>query len=133
MATASGRRLDGRGRCAVTGKYHNVVTERDGYTFASKAEANDYTTLTLLETAGAIRNLKPHPHFVLQEKFTDVSGVKHRAIEYVADFSFEECDTGKLVVVDSKGVETAVFKIKQKLFLYRYPQYELQVWKVRKR
>lgn len=112
-------------------KYHNVVTERDGLRFASKAEASDYTDLTLQQTAGLIRDLKCQPRFVLQEKFTDVSGTKHRAIEYVADFSFEECDTGKLVVVDSKGVETDVFKIKRKLFLYRYPQYELQMWKVR--
>lgn len=112
-------------------KYHNHRTERDGIVFASRREASDYTDLMLQQEAGLIRNLVCQPRFVLQEKFTDASGVKHRAIEYVGDFSYEECETGKLVVVETKGFETQAWRIKRKLFLYRYPQYELQIWKGR--
>lgn len=110
-------------------KYGNVRTERDGYTFASKREAADYTDLTIMQSIGEIMDLKCQPNFILQDKFTDASGVKHRAIVYVADFSYIRCDTGRLVVVESKGHETEVWKIKKKLFLHKYPDIELQVWR----
>jgi hypothetical protein len=43
----------------------------------------------------------------------------------VADFRYHE--NGRLVVEDTKGMETAVFKIKAKLFRYRYPTIELRI------
>ena len=45
---------------------------------------------------------------------------KHRAIYYIADFEVHHLD-GSIETVDIKGMETTDFKIKQKLFDYRYP------------
>jgi hypothetical protein len=112
-------------------KYHNVVTERDGRRFASRFEASYYADLSIMLSAGRIERLRCQPRFVLQPKFTDASGIKHRAIEYVADFDYIDCDTEKWVVIECKGAETDVWKIKRKLFLFKYPQAELQIVKAR--
>jgi hypothetical protein len=59
--------------------------------------------------------------------------VKERPIYYVADFDFIEVMTDKRVVVDvkggkaGKGTETAVFRLKAKLFRFKYPGIELRI------
>ena len=55
------------------------------------------------------------PEFTLQDKFVDSRGNKQRAIIYKADFQLPDN-----TVIDVKGFETADFKIKKKLFLFRY-------------
>lgn len=107
-------------------KYGNKVTVIDGYKFMSRLEANHYLYLKGEQQAGRIRNLKVHPKFVLQEGFRR-NGKAVPAITYEADFSFEESPNWELIAWDSKGVETAVFRIKQKLFWCRYPDIELRV------
>lgn len=39
-------------------------------------------------------------------------------MEYVADFQYVE--NGRIVVVDTKGFVTDVYRLKKKLFLYKY-------------
>lgn len=56
---------------------------------------------------------------MLVEKYVNPEGVKRRAITYVADFLVTYHD-GREEVVDVKGVETDVFKIKRVLFELRY-------------
>jgi hypothetical protein len=104
-------------------KYHNKKTEIDGHKFDSKKEAAKYSELVLLQKAGEISDIKLQPSFLLQEGFRDKTGYKHRAITYIADFMVVYPD-GKVVVMDSKGMRTDVFKIKLKLFIKRYPDYE---------
>jgi hypothetical protein len=106
-------------------KYGNEQEVVDGITFDSKAEAERYKELKLMERAGEISGLELQPRFVLQEAFTDDAGVNHQAITYVADFRYIE--RGALVVEDVKGAETAVFKIKAKMFRYRYRSIELRI------
>lgn len=58
--------------------------------------------------------------FELQSSFTDNQGVKHRSINYVADFVYKEGD--KVVVEDLKSKITAenpVYRIKRNCF-YTY-------------
>lgn len=107
-------------------KYRNKkATSRDGYEFASKLERNRYEELRLLEQAGQIKNLQLQPEFVLLEGFRDRQGNYHRPIKYRADFAYYE---GVLPVVEeSKGFETQAWKLKQKLFLAKYREYELRV------
>ena len=105
-------------------KYGNRKTTIDGITFDSKREAARYRQLKALEQAGEIADLELQPRFVLLDTFTDSHGKRHQAITYVADFQYTE--GGRIVVEDAKGVETAVFKIKRKLFLSRYP-HELRI------
>lgn len=67
------------------------------------------------------------PKFLLQPGFTSPSGEKIRPIYYVADFAFftkkKEFDKSvpaKVIVVDIKGMLDPVFKLKQKLFTYKF-------------
>jgi hypothetical protein len=89
-------------------KYKAIRTEIDGHTFASKAEANHYRHLKLLEKAGQITNLTLQPRYAL-----DVNGV-HIA-NYIADFRY--WDEGGRRIVDVKGMKTPVYKLKKKLML----------------
>lgn len=107
-------------------KYNAKKTIVDGHPFDSKREAERYCELKLLEKAKEIRNLELQPRFLLQNKFKDKQGNTHRKIEYVADFMYVDKD-GKTVVEDVKGVLTAVYKLKKKMFLKIYDeQYEFR-------
>lgn len=106
-------------------KYKNRKTELDGHLFDSKKEAERYAELKLLARAGVIQGLQLQPVFTLQNGFTDNKGHRHRPITYRADFCYQE--DGALVVEDVKGFETDVFKIKKKLFMYKYPEIDFRV------
>lgn len=103
-----------------TPKYRNRKTEVDGITFASKAEARRYGELKLLEKAGEIENLILQPRYRLRVEGANVG-------TYVGDFFYLE--DGRPVVEDVKGVETAVFRLKAKMFRATYPDIELRVVK----
>ncbi len=111
-------------------KYKSRVAEVVGLRFDSRAEAARYSELALLEAAGAITSLEVHPRFELQPAFTDSSGKRWTAITYEADFSYTE--DGARVIEDVKGCETAVFRLKRKLFLQRYPALRLRVIQARR-
>ena len=111
-------------------KYNAKKTTSDGITFDSKAEERRYQDLKVLEREGVIAGLEVHKRFLLFDAFTH-NGETVRAIHYVADFAYIE--GGQRVVEDVKGgkngrgTRTAVFEIKRKLFLRRYPEYELRI------
>lgn len=108
-------------------KYNNQKTVVDGIEFDSKKEAEYYCQLKLLKKAGEIKDIGLQPRFELQPAF-EKNGVKYRPITYIADFVITNND-GTTEIVDVKGVETQVFKIKQKLFEYMYPDLSLKVIK----
>jgi hypothetical protein len=65
---------------------------------------------------------------MLQDAFIDdVTGEKHRAITYEADFGYRE--DGKEVVEDVKGFSTDVFKIKWKMFRKMHPSLDARIVK----
>lgn len=99
-------------------KYGNKKVQIDRYVFDSQLEGRRYRELALLEKAGEIKNLRLQVPFLLQESFRK-DGKTYRKIEYIADFVYEE--KGQTIVEDTKGMKTDVFKIKQKLFEYKYP------------
>jgi hypothetical protein len=102
----------------------NKRTQVDGYTFDSQAEAARYGELRLSEQAGAISGLTIHPVFLLQEAFK-ANGRTHKAISYEGDFGYTE--KGVQVVEDVKGHRTEVFRLKEKLFRYRYPHINFRI------
>ena len=108
-------------------KYNAKKTVVYGVAFASKAEAAAYGQLKISQEQGLISDLQLQPRFLLQGSFKDSAGVTHRAIYYVADFSFKR--DGRTVVVDVKGMETDTWKLKKKMFLYHHPYVFLEVWK----
>ena len=98
-------------------KYNAVKTKRDGYTFDSKAEARRYGELKLMHDLGHIHKLTVHPRYTLLDAF-ECKGIRYRSIVYEADFSYVE--NGVNVTEDVKGKRTAVYALKEKLFLNRY-------------
>ncbi len=98
-------------------KYGAETTEIDGHKFDSRFEAEHYAELKLMERAGIITDLELQPRFLLQEGFI-YHGHKVRKVEYVADFQYYQ--DGKLIVEDTKGFRTDTYKLKRKLFLYKY-------------
>ncbi len=94
-------------------KYHAKKTEVDGITFASKKEASRYRQLKLMERAKAIQDLQ------MQVKFPLIKKSKYgREIKYIADFTYY--DNGQLVVEDTKGYRTDVYKLKKRLMAEIY-------------
>lgn len=101
-----------------TGRYRRAPKEErtiDGIVFDSKLEAGAYH---LLKQAVGADKIRLQPQFELQPAFVDDAGVSHRAMTYVADFEVSLPDGQH--VLDTKGHLTDVFRLKQKLFLYRH-------------
>jgi hypothetical protein len=98
-----------------TSKYGAIKTEVDGITFASRAEANRYSELKLLEAAGEISRLELQPKYPLV-----VNGVK--VAEYRGDFLYIQ--DGHKVLEDVKGAHKSaaytIFRVKKKLMLACY-------------
>ena len=99
-------------------KYHAKVTEIDGIRFDSQAEARRYVALKSMERSGEIIGLKIHPRYILQSPFIR-DGRREREITYEGDFSYVK--DNRLVVEDVKGLKTDLYKVKRKMFMYRYP------------
>lgn len=111
-------------------KYNAKRTEvklgKEVYSFPSKKEANRFIVLVQLQRMGKIDGLTLQPEFLLQPDF-ECDGQTIRPIKYIADFSYVDTSTGEKIIEDCKGVETDVFKLKKKLFLYRYPELKLKI------
>lgn len=100
-------------------KYNNQIRYVDGFRFDSIAESLRYQELKLLLAAGEICRLRLQPKYELQPGFS-LDGKRIRAIHYVADFEYYDNAIGEIVTEDVKGVQTAVFRLKHKLFQKRY-------------
>ena len=94
-------------------KYGAKKKEVDGIRFDSIKEADYYVQLKLRLAGGHIASFERQVPFVLQEKFSDQYGAC-REIKYVADFTVIHSD-GSMEIVDVKGFETAIFKLKWKM------------------
>lgn len=106
-------------------KYNNKKTTIDGITFDSRDESLYYQSLKDMKSKGLIKDFELQPKFLLQESFAK-DGKKYRAINYIADFKVINND-GSSYIVDVKGMLTTEFKIKMKLFNYKYPNIELKL------
>ena len=106
-------------------KYNNKKTEIDGIVFDSKDESLYYQMLKNMKANGLIKDFELQPKFILQEGF-EKDNKKYRAIHYIADFKVINND-GSAYIVDIKGMLTTEFKIKLKLFNYKYPNIELKL------
>lgn len=105
-------------------KFGNKKTTVDGITFDSRMESNFYLFCKQLKAEGKIYDFEMQKAYEIFPSFKK-NGKTWRKIEYVADFIIHHFDN-KVEIIDVKGVETDVFKIKQKLFEYKYPELELQ-------
>lgn len=104
-------------------KYRARKITIDGITFDSRAEANYYSTLKILQKAGEVESFELQPTYILQDGFKRGKR-KIQPITYKADF-LVTYSNGKQEIVDVKGVKTEVYRIKKKLFEYKYPDLEI--------
>jgi len=103
----------------MVAKYHNRKVSFDGYTFDSVKEKNYYINLKLLQKAGKIKELELQKEFELQPSYR-LNGKTNRKIVYRADFTYKTTEDDKLHVVDVKGYRTDVYRLKKKVFEYKY-------------
>lgn len=89
---------------------------QDGILFDSKWELKVYQWLLKNVTS----TFELQPKFLLLEKFKDFEGKAQREISYLADFKVWSENKDQYIIVDAKGMLTADFKLKKKLFLSRY-------------
>ena len=107
-------------RLDVKSKYHNKKVMYDNYMFDSKKEANYYLKFKIMQDAGIIRDLELQKKYVLQKSYQTKTGKIRREISYIADFYYVTTKDNKEHVVDVKGFRTDVYKLKKKLFEYKY-------------
>ena len=110
-------------------KYHNKKTVADGIKFDSRLEAERYAQLKMMERAGVIRDLELQPEYELIPSFRK-DGKTWRRTVYKADFRYILAEDDRIIIEDVKGstaVITDVFRIKQKLFEYRYPELTIKI------
>ena len=140
------------------GKIAHKKTTIDGITFDSKMEAEYYIYLKEEKKAGRVIDFEMQPVYILQPKYINYNSTiytedhpkykeidklrkKHnkenpdnkigivQAIKYISDFKITYKD-GSVKVIDVKGIKTADFKLKEKMFNFRYPnlQFECVTW-----
>ena len=104
-------------------KYHNTKVIYKGIKFDSKKEMQRYKDIELLESTDHICNLELQKKFLLQEGYTNAKGKKIRPIYYIADFYYYDYVDNEWVVEDVKASKTykiEVYKLKKKMFEYKY-------------
>lgn len=106
-------------------KYGNRKVVVDGHKFDSKLEGKRYKELKLMQELGLIKNLKLHPEFILIPPFKK-NGRSYRKTSYFADFSYFSVKENKTIIEDTKGFKTDIYKLKKKLFEYRYKDMEIK-------
>ena len=92
--------------------------------FDSVKEYRRWQELKLMERAGIIYELQRQVPFVLipTQKDEITGKVIEREAKYIADFTYRDRNTHKLVVEDtkSKATKTKDYILKRKLLLYRH-------------
>ena len=106
-----------------TNKYNAVKTEVDDIVFDSKFEAEKWNELKTLERIGIIKDLQRQVRFILLDEYVNNKGEKIRPISYIADFVYFDIKKKQKIAMDTKGLETEVFRIKKKLFENKYRDY----------
>lgn len=97
-------------------KYGNRKVIRDGIEFDSIKECQRYCELKLMQRAGVISDLQMQVSFELIPSQRVDGKVVERAVNYVADFVYQQ--NGLKVVEDTKGMRTKDYIIKRKLMLW---------------
>ena len=125
----------------IDGKIHN---------FPSKAEALRYLDLKRLKDAGIVKEIELQPVFELQPAYRKCCGIVRSAVGrrkkdlacpvcgkkvpaekslvYRPDFRVTYTD-GHVDIEEVKGFEQEVWKIKRKIFEFKYPELSLKVVK----
>lgn len=108
-------------------KFGNKPTIVNGIKFASRLESERFQQLRLLEQAGEISGLMLQVEFQILKGWTNPeTGERIKSRHYVADFVYHDRSTGRFVIEDTKGMETAEFRLKWDYMRSQYPEYEFR-------
>ena len=106
-------------------KYHSIRTLYNGEWYDSKREANYAKQLDLLRRAvledERVISVERQPGCLLVEGSKGV-----RPVTYRADFKITYANN-RVEIVDVKGFQTAVFKLKLKLMKSKYPDIAIKL------
>lgn len=100
-------------------KYHNKKVFYGDILFDSKKECNYFYKLKLMEKTEMIKDLKRQVPFELIPTYK-INNRTVRKMQYIADFTYITTNDNKLHIVDTKGYRTEVYKLKKKIFEYKY-------------
>lgn len=111
-----------------TGKVNHETVTINGIKFDSRAEADRYTVLRVMEKTGKITGLECHPRWEIIPK-QEVKGHRNfQAAHYTADFKYYK--DGELIVEDVKSEYTRQaedYKLRRKMLHYVYGIYVTEV------
>ena len=105
--------------CTEGSKYKNKKSEYKGIKFDSIKERNWYMVLENYVRNGRIKELKRQVPFELIPTYK-INNRTVRKMQYIADFTYITTNDNKLHIVDTKGYRTEVYKLKKKIFEYKY-------------
>lgn len=103
-------------------KYGNIKV--NGYD--SSKEAKRAIQLRLMERQGYIKELEEQVKFRLVDSFKDNLGKTEKGVGYIADFTYYDIESKRMICEDVKSVITRknpTYILKRKLFKLKYPQY----------
>ena len=102
----------------IMSKYNAKKVTYDNLQFDSKFEATYYAFLKELVKQGKISSLQRQKSYVLLPRQTDSKGkFLYHPVEYKSDFEYDDINNTHHTV-DTKGILTPDFRLKQKLFYY---------------
>jgi hypothetical protein len=112
-------------------KFGAVRTTSALGTFDSKGEHNRFAALSMLQTAGAIRNLQPQTRFPLycgeQPLMIESALGRKTHATYIADYTYDDVETGIYCVEDWKGTDTKLSQLKRAVLAIMLPRAKILV------
>lgn len=100
-------------------KYHNTKVEYKGIKFDSIREMKEFQLLEYRQKIGEIKELKLQVPYELIPTYK-MNDKTIRKCVYIADFVYYDTRDNKIHVVDTKGFRTDTYKLKKKMFEYKY-------------
>jgi len=108
----------------MVNKFGAIKTTIQGVTCDSKLEGMHYLYLLSKQRTGHIGHINVHPSWPIMFHGKKICNV-------LLDFKFTDAQTGKTRYVDSKGMDTAISRLKRKL-LEAQEGFKVEVWTKKK-
>lgn len=115
-----------KGVGSIRNKFNNTKTVYNGNKYDSKREAEKAMELDMLKNNGDVLEWTPHPKYLIIPRYLMKNGKVARPAYYIPDFWVKYAD-GTEVIIDIKGFITPEFKLKKKMWEYRYRETNLEL------
>jgi hypothetical protein len=102
-------------RAPKANKYGARRVTVGGIAFDSKAEADRYQDLMILQRSDHIADLQLQVSIPLLGRDGPLKGISGRALTYRADFTYRDTSTGQTIIEDVKGFLTKEYRLKRSI------------------